>query len=327
MISGAGRYLDAARQLAPQIAAGGAQGDRDRRLPRAVVDAMADAGLFRMVLSPAIGGAGAGLIEFLRVTEAVAQADGSAGWCLVQGAISAVQVAPYVPTQVAREIFSSDPRAVLANGTPPGGRAVVAERGYRLTGQWPFASGCTHATWFKGAALVVRPDGSPVAQRDGSQEHRTFLFPAADARILDVWHVSGLRGTGSNTIVVEDLFVPSDRSTCLADDLVRDLSPYALLPYSTLAAAGFCAVALGIARGALDALEQLATVKTPRGEGQLLRDHPRVQALVARVEAQLRTARAFLFETVEDAWSAVERVIGEDKSLAGTNLFSGERAL
>src|SRR5919202_4577529 len=117
MTSGAGSYLDAARFLAPQITAGGAQGDRDRRLPVAVAHAMADAGLFRMVLSPAIGGGGADLLEFLRVTEVVAQADGSAGWCLVQGAISAVQVAPYLPVGVATEVFGSEPRAILANGT------------------------------------------------------------------------------------------------------------------------------------------------------------------------------------------------------------------
>jgi alkylation response protein AidB-like acyl-CoA dehydrogenase len=300
-------YLATARALAPQIAVAGEWGDRERRLPPALVAAMAEAGLFRMVLSPAIGGGGASLPAFLQVVEVVSHADGSAGWCLVQGALSAAQVAPYLPLPVAREIFDGDPHAVLANGTGPSGRAVVVDGGYRLSGEWPFASGCAHATWFKGASLVYQPDGSPVRHGDGTHDHRTFLFPAGAAEIVDVWHVSGLRGTGSNTIRVANLWVPQERTVCLTHDPLQERCPLAALPYSTLAAAGFCAVALGIARGALDAFLDLAAAKTPRGTAHPLREDAVVQAQIARAEAQLRAARAFLYEASEEAWETVVR--------------------
>jgi alkylation response protein AidB-like acyl-CoA dehydrogenase len=303
---GGDRYLEAARGLVPLIAAAGEEGDRERRLPRRVVDALVEAGLFRMLLSPSMGGGGADLPAFVRVAELVARADGSAGWCLVQGSLSATQVAPYLAPHVARHIFG-DPRTVLSNGTGPSGRAVAVDGGYRLTGEWPFASGCTGATWLKGASLVYRPDGSALLGADGAHEHRTFLFPAEQATIRDVWHVGGLRGTGSNTIAVTDLFVPEERSVCLATAALAERDTLAALPYASVAAVGFCAVALGIARGALDAFVELAAAKTPRGTKVLLREDPVVQLEVARAEAQLRAARAFLLEATQDAWETAER--------------------
>jgi alkylation response protein AidB-like acyl-CoA dehydrogenase len=301
----AAEYLAAVQTLAPEIAAAGAWGDRERRLPAALIARMASAGLFQMVLSPSIGGGGAGLRTFLEVTETVAAQDGSTAWCLVQGALSAAQVAPFLPLRVAREIFAPA-STILANGTGPSGRAVRVEGGYRLTGEWRFASGCTHATWFKGASLVYEADGTPVRQPDGAHDHRTFLFPASDAEVVDVWHVSGLRGTGSNTIRVADLFVPQERSVSLTHDPLQERFLLAMLPYSTGAAAGFCAVALGIARGALDAFEALAAEKTPRGMPHALRESAVVQAQVARAEAEVRAARAFLYQMVDDVWRTVE---------------------
>jgi indole-3-acetate monooxygenase len=298
-------YLAAARALRPLIAGTGERGDRERRLPREVAEAMADAGLFRMLLSPSIGGGGAQLIDFLRVAEEVARADGSAGWCLVQGALSATQVAPFLPLAVAREVFG-DTRSILSNGTGPSGRvtATTDGSGYVLTGEWPFASGCGHATWLKGASLAYGADGEPVRAPEGGHEVRTFLFPARDATLRDVWHVSGLRGTGSNTICVSELFVPAERSVCLAHAALREPDRLAALPYASVAAAGFCAVALGVARGAMDAFVELAAAKTPRGMKGTLREDAVTQSDVARAEAQLRGARAFLFEATADAWEA-----------------------
>ena len=310
-------YVAGARRLGPQIAAGGEYGDRERRLSPEVVEALAGAGFFRMLLSPTAGGDGAPLRDFLLVAEAVAGADGSAGWCLVQGALSASQVAHFLAPAVAHHIFAP-PRAILANGTGPNGRAVAVPGGYRLTGAWPFASGCTHATWFKGAAPVFDAAGSPVRFPDGAPDHRTLLFPAGEATVEDIWQVAGLRGTGSNVIRVDDLFVPQERTACLTHDTPLESTTLAALPYAPVAAAGFCSVAMGIARGALDAFTTLAAAKTPRAAPGVLRESPVVQTQVARAEAQLRAARAFVLETVADAW---------DTSLRGAPLTAAQRAL
>jgi hypothetical protein len=114
--------------------------------------------------------------------------------------------AAYLLPEVARVVFG-DRRAVLAWGPGPDARAIAVDGGYRVTGTWSFASGCRHATWLGGHCPILTPDGAPRRRRDGRREERTMLFPAASAEIVDVWHVSGLRGTGSDVFTVSDLYV------------------------------------------------------------------------------------------------------------------------
>jgi alkylation response protein AidB-like acyl-CoA dehydrogenase len=315
-------FLAAARALGGRIAAAGEEIDAAGRLPPWLVDALREAGLFRLTLPRSVGGAETDLLSFLRVAEELARADGSCGWCLVQGAFSASQVVPYLAPAVAREIFG-DRRTILANGTGSGGTAVPVDGGYRLSGRWPFASGCTHATWLKAAAPVAEGDGRPGAPagpptEDGQSEVRTFLFPAAPEHLVGAWEVSGLRGTGSLTIAVDGLFVPQERTAVLGRDPLREHGPLYRLPYASLAAAGFSAVAMGIARGALDAFVDLAAAKTPRGARQTLREDAVVQAQVSQAEAALRSARAFLHQTAGESYTTVR---------AGRDLTAGQRAL
>src|SRR5262245_58480373 len=193
--------IAAARALAPRAAADGDEIERGRRLPERLAEAMRAAGLFRMLVPRRFGGAEAHLATFAASVEALATADGSTGWCLSQGAGSCFVVANQLAPEVAAEIVG-DPDCVVAWGPGAGGRARPAEGGCRITGRWSFASGCHHATWLGGAAVPVDA---------GAESARTFMFPASSARILDTWHVSGLRGTGSDTYQVDDLFVPEGR--------------------------------------------------------------------------------------------------------------------
>jgi len=154
----------------------------------------------------------------------------------------------------------------------------------------------------------VGPDGRTRRRADGSVEARTLLFPAAEAEIVDVWHVSGLRGTASDAFAVTDLFVPQERAILREDPAERHY-PGRLycFPLGSLYASGFAGVALGIARAALDALVELAIEKTPRGYKRPLRDAAVIQAQVGRAEGQLRSARAFLLGSLGDIWAAVGR--------------------
>jgi len=135
-------------------------------------------------------------------------------------------------------------------------------------------------------------------------DSRLMLFPASDARIIDTWTVSGLRGTGSHDIAVDDLFVPASRSLSLITDRPRERGPLYVFPVFGLLALGIAAVALGIARRAIDELIRLAAGKTPTGSRRPLAERPVVQAQVAEAEAALGSARAFTFETVAAAWQA-----------------------
>jgi len=294
-----------ARALASAIEAAGDEIEAERRLTPRVVDALHEAGLYRMLLPQGLGGGELDPVAFVRVIETIASADASTAWCLCQASGCSMSAA-YLRPDVARAIFGDDPRAVLAWGPGPDARAVAVDGGYRLSGTWSFASGCRQANWLGGFAPVLGEDGRVRRRPDGSVEARTLLFPADQAEIVDVWHVSGLRGTASDAFTVTDLFVPHERAI-LRDDPAGRHHPGRLycFPMGSLYASGFAGVALGIARAALDALVELAIEKTPRGYKRLLRDSAVVQAQVGRAEGQLRSARAFLLGSLGEIWAAV----------------------
>src|SRR3989442_10905648 len=190
-------YLDRARELSPRVAVAAPQIERDRRIPEALLDALHDAGFFRLLLPRSFDGGELDPVTFTLVIEEIAKGDASTAWVLCQTAGCSMTVA-YVPPDVARDIFG-DPRAVMAWGPGPGSRAVVADGGCRVTGTWSFASGGRHATWFGGYFPVYEADGAPRRRPDGRHESRTQLFPASRAQMAHVWRVLRPRGTASGT--------------------------------------------------------------------------------------------------------------------------------
>jgi alkylation response protein AidB-like acyl-CoA dehydrogenase len=258
-----------------------------------LVHELADAGVFRMCVPRALGGNEVDPGVLVSVLETIAAADGSAGWCAMIGATSGV-VSAYLPDAAAREIYGSDPRTVTGGVFAPRGTAVPAGDGYRVSGRWPFASGSEHCAWLMGGCLV-RDGGPPQA--------RMMLFPAADVRIVDTWTVAGLRGTGSHDMTVENVFVPADRSVSLITDQPRFPGTLYVFPVFGLLAIGIAAVALGIARAAIDELVRVAGEKAPTGSKRTLAERGVVQADVARAEALVRSGHAFLNEAVEEATS------------------------
>jgi alkylation response protein AidB-like acyl-CoA dehydrogenase len=300
----AGTPLQIARALAPRIRERAAEIEATRQLPSDLVLAIAHARLFRVALPEAEGGLGADIVTTLEVIEEVARADGSTGWCLAMGINTLRQSAQFAPA-VRREIFFSDPVGVSAGSANPRGRAVAVPGGYRVTGHWFFASGCMHSSAVHGACKVFDGD-TPRRRPNGDQEVRiAYFYPKAIARIIDTWSVSGLRGTGSHDIEVEDLFVPEERTFSALDLRARVTGPMNRMHGFDLAGCGFCCVGLGVARAAIDAFVELAQVKVPRSSSELLRDRALVQARIGEAEAVLRSGRALLFDVVEDMWETV----------------------
>jgi len=252
-----------------------------------------DRGLFRLLLPRTLGGAELPPSAYVQVIEEIAQHDASAAWCLGQ-ANGCAMTAALLDPEVAREIFGGR-RGIVAWGPPGPAEARVVAGGYRLTGTWSFASGSHHATWL-GAHLTMPP------------AMRTLLFPKASAKFSDIWHVIGLRGTGSDSYTVTDLFVPESH-TVLREAEPKPRQPGLLYAFSSsnMYSSGFAGVALGIARSTLDAFIELARDKIPRGAIRTLRDDNVVQSQVAQSEARLRAARAFLLDSLEQIWSDVGR--------------------
>src|SRR5262245_8111898 len=293
--------LDVARALAPRIRARAAEIEATRQLPPDLVSELADARIFKVALPEADGGLGADVVTALQVIEEIARADGSTGWCVAMGINSFRQSAQLAP-EVRRELFFSEPIGISAGSARERGRAVAVQGGYRVTGHWFFASGCMHSHLLHGACKVFDGD-QPRLRPNGDQEIRIAYFhPKSKARIIDNWDVSGLRGTGSHDIAVEDLFVPEEQTFSALDRRARVTGPMNRMHGFDLAGCGFCCVGLGVARAAIDAFVELATVKTPRNSSELLRERVMVQAQVGEAEALLRSGRALLFDVVQEMW-------------------------
>jgi alkylation response protein AidB-like acyl-CoA dehydrogenase len=215
--------------------------------------------------------------------------------------------AAYLAPDVAWKIFGADRRGVLAWGQAPGTKAVAVPGGWRVSGKWLFASGSRHATWLGAHVQTVAEDGTPFLTPDGKPVDRTMLFLRSAATITDVWQVMGLRGTGSDSYEVRDLFVAADHS--LARDTDPDRREHGTLyRFSTghIYASGFAAVAMGVARASLDAFIALAREKTPALSQTSLRDNHVVQSKVAVAWATLQSARAWLHQVLRDAWAEAE---------------------
>jgi len=287
--------VDAARALFPVVREAAETTERGRRLPLPIVAALAEAGLFRLCVPRVLGGTETDPTALVLAIEEIARADGSAGWCTMIGATTGL-LSGYLAEDAAREIFARDPNVVTGGVVAARGRAAVVDGGYRVTGRWPFASGCQHCAWLVGGCLVE--DGGSAAPAA-----RMMMFPATAVEIIDTWTVSGLCGSGSHDIAVSDLFVPVGRTTSLVADRPRQPGPLYQFPLFGLLALGIAAVTLGIARTAIDELVELAGGKTPTGGRRRLAERPAVQADVAQAEAELRAARAFLLNAIADAWN------------------------
>jgi alkylation response protein AidB-like acyl-CoA dehydrogenase len=295
--------LRAARQLVPNIGAAADEIERSCRLPDDLVAALHEARLFRLLLPAAFGGEEVEPLVFLQVMEEIAKADASTAWCLCQTAVCTVFSVLLAP-EVGNEIFR-DPAAVLAMGYGADARAVAVEGGWRVTGNWSFASGGHNATWLGGPCAEYGADGAPRTDATGRPSARTVLFPASAAPLTRVWNVLGLRGTGSDAYGVADLFVPAryafDPGALAA---LPGRRPLYLYPPNSFWGGGFASIALGIARSTLDALTDLATQKTPRGASRPMANVAAIQSLIARSEAALASSRLYLHDAFEKSWRA-----------------------
>ena len=293
-----GSYLTAARELAPSVAALTDRIDEERELPKELFAELADKGFFRLLVPRSLGGGEIDYLEHLSIVQTFAEVDGSTAWCINQNNVFAT-VSAKMPEPLAREIWKA-PRAVVANGPPTNASAVPGSGGYRLTGRWNFSSGCRHAAWM----AAVAPVKDPSSNEGGD---RMLIMPKEQVNLVDVWQVNGLRGTGTFSFQVEEVFVPSERTFNMADS-PREEGPLYVMPILLLFASGFACTALGVARSALDAAVELAGGKRPHFDQNLLRDKPIVQREIGRAEAIWGSARAFLLETATAAWESACKV-------------------
>ena len=289
--------VERASALARELAA---TTERERALPAALLDELRATGLMRAGAPAALGALEAPPASTLLGAETIARGDASAGWCVSIAATSSL-LSAYLPEAGAAEIFG-DPHTIAAGVWAPRGKATLVDGGVRVSGRWSFCSGISHSQWlFAGCVL-----DDPNAGTDGPML-RVVGLPTAELEILDTWHTSGLRGTGSHDALADDLFVPDDHVLSLMGASPRVDTPLYRFPVFGFFALSIAAAALGNARGAIDDLGELAAGKTAQGSSRVLAERPATQAAVGEAEAALRAARALYYQAIEEAWEAAQQ--------------------
>lgn len=287
-----------ARALQPLVAERARAAEAAASPDADVVRAMAAAGLFGLCVPASLGGAEADPSATIDAIEAVATADGAAGWVLMIGCETTGLGSAFLRPDAARAMVGAHPDVVICGALNPVGRARPVDGGHVVSGQWPFASGCQRADWFWGQCFV----------EGGARGEAIEVFlPRADYDVLLTWNSPGLRGSGSHDVIVRDLFVPDAHTTRTRVERPRHDGPLFRVPLTCRLAYNKVGVATGIARGAIGHFTALANARTPRFTGALLRERPRVHAALADAEALVGGARGFVDHAVGDLWATVCR--------------------
>ena len=286
------REFSAQRQLSPDIVAG-----------------FKRHGVYRMLVPRRLGGDERSPREFCERIETIARADGSAGWVASFG--MGVTYLAGLPLATLQQIYADGPDVVFAGGLFPPQAAARVDGGYEVSGRWHFASGCTGADVVGVGIVPPRAEGAPALPR-------MAVMPRAKATVVPNWDVIGMAGTGSHDLVVDKVVVP-DAWTFLRGARATLDEPMFRYPSLSFATQVLAVVGLGIARAAIEELRGMATGRVSITGAPVLADRPVVQMELAKCEAELRAARAFFYESIDEAWAMLlrgdERVADEEVNL------------
>lgn len=301
-------WLARAREVSPIARAEALASERAGTLTEPVVEALGRAGLFGIAVPSELGGGEQGFGVQLDVFEELARADGSAGWCLMACATASAFAGAYCAPDAAREMFGGRGWVAHAGQFAPRGQGETLPGGFRLTGDYSFGSGSAYAAYIA-AGFIPCTNGEAQMRDDGLPEMRVAMLPREKVRFRGNWHVAGLQGTGSFDYAVQRQEVPEEYTFPLFVDTPRQggsIFRSGILPITAVGHAGF---ALGVGRHALDEISALAHRKIRMGATTTVAESPRFQYGLARAEAKLRSARAFVYE----AFGALEaRVLAGD---------------
>ncbi len=293
--------IAAARDVGPIISKHVEATERNRRLASAVVDALRSAGLFRLFTPRAFGGLEIDPVSFARVVEEVATFDSTAGWTL-QVNTGGWWTSRMSPEGVA-ELYAEGPDLMMAASFAPPHHAEEVPGGYRFTGRGALASSIHDSNWVMMSAIVF--DGDKPRMTPHGPEIIAVIMRAAEVQIIDTWDSLGMRGTDSNDISADGVFVPKSRAFHLDPGFVPSApfdGPLYRLPAPAATDSIIAPVALAIAAGAIRELRDIVTTKVPLGSMKTARERSAVQSAVAEAEAMLRSARLFFYDALSRAW-------------------------
>ncbi|MCX4538084.1 3-hydroxy-9,10-secoandrosta-1,3,5(10)-triene-9,17-dione monooxygenase oxygenase subunit [Streptomyces sp. NPDC002596] len=298
--------LAAIRALAPTLRERAAEAETLRRVPDTSIKELEDTGFFQLLQPKAFGGRAADPLVFYSAVKEIAKACGSTGWVASVVGVHPWHVALYDP-RAQQEVWGQDPKTRIASSYAPTGTATPADGGFRLSGRWHFSSGCDHAQWALLGCLVPDAEGNPV-------DMRTFLIPRTEYRIDDVWDTVGLRGTGSNDVVVEDVFVPDHRALSFGPVTALKTPGHELnheplyrLPYAGVFTTTISTPIVGIAEGAYDSYVEATKQRFRVSYGQKVAEDPFAQVRIARAASDIDAAWLQLTRNIGAMYALAER--------------------
>ncbi|MFJ7207379.1 3-hydroxy-9,10-secoandrosta-1,3,5(10)-triene-9,17-dione monooxygenase oxygenase subunit [Streptomyces sp. NPDC098789] len=298
--------LAAVRDLAPALRERAAEAEALRKVPEANVKELEATGFFRLLQPRAYGGYAARPGVFYAAVKEVAKACGSTGWVSSVVGVHPWHVALYDP-RAQEEVWGADRAARICSSYAPTGKVTPVEGGFTISGRWHFSSGCDHADWALLGGLVTDAEGRPV-------DMRTFLVPRAQYRIDEVWDTVGLRGSGSNDIVVEDVFVPEHRALSFGPVTALQVPGHAVnpepvyrLPYASVFTTTISAPIVGIAEGAYEAHVAATRERFRISYGQQVAEDPFAQVRIARAASDVDASWLQLQRNIAELYELAER--------------------
>tara|TARA_Y100000817_G_scaffold307161_1_gene293284 strand:+ start:99 stop:1259 length:1161 start_codon:yes stop_codon:yes gene_type:complete len=289
-------FIGLANSLTEDVAKFSDKINSDRKIPDTLLKDMTGLGFFKLLMPSKLTGFEIDFVKYLEIINIVSRVDASVAWCLNQNNVLAT-LSAFMPEELALEIWKN-PDTVLSNGPPLGASAEVSENGYILNGRWDFSSGFPHSTWLVALTPVIEPSRDSHEE----QEMRNMFLRKGDVEIIDTWDVNGLRGTGSFSFRVENLFVNQDKTFVEGNPPIQP-GPIYLIPKTLMFSSGFATVALGVARASLDYAILLANKKTPSRQ-DILRNQQSVQREIGKMEAIFRSAKSYLDNSVSVLWDS-----------------------
>ncbi|SDH12752.1 3-hydroxy-9,10-secoandrosta-1,3,5(10)-triene-9,17-dione monooxygenase [Rhodococcus triatomae] len=310
----ANEVLAAVRELLPDIAARAEWVDESRRLPADVVGRLTESGVFRMLQPRRYGGAECDPGLFYEVIRELSGACGSTGWVASVLGVHPWHLALF-PDAAQKDVWGADPDALVCSAYAPIGRLEPVEGGFELSGKWQFSSGCDHASWALLGAMVIGAEGRPV-------DFLTVLVPRSDYVVNDVWDVVGMRGTGSNEIVVGQAYVPEHRvkrnyetTRLVGPGQKVNRGPLYRLPFGTIFTTAVTVPIVGTVAGCFDryvgAMQE--RVRLSLGGGRFVED-PFAQVAVARASSEIDASVLQTERNVAALWDLARR--GEELPMA-----------
>jgi 3-hydroxy-9,10-secoandrosta-1,3,5(10)-triene-9,17-dione monooxygenase len=311
MDEGSAGVLAAVRELLPVLRERAQETEDRRSLPAETVKSLTETGFFRLLQPARFGGLEAEPLTYLEAVRLIAGACGSTGWVASVMGVHNWQLGLF-PDQAQQDVWGEDTAVRMSSSYAPTGKVRRVDGGYRLSGRWSFSSGCDHATWVLLGGIVPPTDDTPA-------DFCTFLVPLGDYRIDDVWNTIGLRGTGSNDIVIEDAFVPAhhalsfnDTARCKCPGQELNTGPLYRIPYGSLFPYAITTPIIGMATGAYDAHVTYTKGRVRASYvGVKAAEDPFAQVRVAEAAADLDSAWLALSTNMRELWqytSADEKI-------------------